>query len=518
MNRIDRRKFLRHTTMMTALGTTGAWLGNLAALQKASAQSTTSSDYRALVCIFLAGGNDAHNTVVPTDAVSWRCYSATRDPKVMAALNGVAVPDNSISLALDQASLLKINHLNAKSLNTGRTFGLHPQLKKIQALYAASQAAIVANVGPLIQPTTKADLVDLSFEIPHNLFSHNDQASTWQSFAPEGSTGGWGGLLMDKLASRNVNKTFGSIGIGTNAVWLNGQQTIPYLLAKNGFQVMGGRTGQMFGSATLYQAARKAATSSSRTETIVTDYLRTANRAVDSESALIQSMPEQQLAPWGTPALTSGAVDPLLQYTDPSTGLTGINPLAQQLQTVARMIAARNNSAIGAHRQVFMVTLPGFDTHSGQMTAHATLLAKLDQAVDYFQKCLAQMPGGDARSQVTTFTASEFGRSLVSNGDGTDHGWGGHHFVIGGAVKGGDVYGKFPQFGAFDGDGGFFSDNLLDMGGSLLPSISVDQLVYTLGKWMGASEADLVGTTPGKGLAPHIGNFDAAVRDIGFMV
>ena len=517
MNRIDRRNFLRHTTMMTALGTSGAWLSNLAAVQKASAQSTTTSDYRALVCIFLAGGNDGHNTVIPTDAVSWRCYSATRDPKVMAALNGITAPDSSISLALDQASLLKINHLNAKSLNTGRTFGLHPQLKKIQALYAASQAAIVANVGPLIQPTTKADLIDLSFELPRNLFSHNDQTSTWQSFGPEGVTGGWGGLLMDKLASRNVNKTFGSIGVGSNAVWLNGQQTMPYLLGKTGFQVMGGRTGQLYGSAALYQAARKAATTSSRTDILVADYLRTANRAVDSESSLIQSMPDQQLTPWGTPALASGAVDPLLQYTDPTTGLTGVNPLAQQLQTVARMIAARNNSAIGAHRQVFMVTLPGFDTHSGQMPTHASLLAKLDQAVDFFQKCLSQMPGGDVRSQVTTFTASEFGRSLVSNGDGTDHGWGSHHFVFGGAVKGGDVYGKFPQFGAFDGDGNFFSDQLLDQGGCLLPGLSVDQLVYTLGKWMGASEADLVGATPGTGLAKNIANFDATLRDIGFM-
>jgi len=503
--------------MLTALGTSGAWLGNLAALQQASAQTTASSDYRALVCIFLAGGNDAHNTIVPTDAVSWRCYDATRDPKVMAALNGVTAPDGSVSLALDQASLLKINHLNAKGLNTGRTFGLHPQLKKIQALYAASQAAIVANVGPLIQPTTKVDLVDLSFQLPRSLYSHNDQTSTWQSFGPEGTTGGWGGLMIDKLSSRNVNATFGSIGIGSNAVWLNGQQTIAYLLGTTGFQVMGGRTGQLFGSGDLYAAARKAATTSSNTDILVGDYLSVAKRAVDSESALTQSMPDQQVAPWGTPALASGAVDPLLQYTDPNTGNTGLNPLAQQLQTVARMIAARNNSAIGAHRQVFMVTLPGFDTHNNQMPLHATLLAKLDQAVDYFQTCLAQMPGGDARSQVTTFTASEFGRQLVNNGDGTDHGWGAHHFVIGGAVKGGDVYGQFPQFMAFDGNGGFFSDQLLDNGGALLPSISVDQLVYTLGKWMGASEADLVGATPGAGLAPNIGNFDATVRDIGFM-
>ena len=518
MSHKNRRQFLRQSTAMATISSAGAWLANMSAIQQASAATATASDYKALVCIFMNDGNDGHNTVVPTDATSWRCYSATRDPQVMAQLNGTTAPAGTTSIALDKATLLSINHLNKKSLNTGRTFGLHPQLKKIQQLYAQASVAIVANIGPLIQPTTKVDLWDESFAIPKKLFSHNDQASTWQSFGAEGTAGGWGGLFTDKLASRNVNATFSSVGVDVTPVWLTGKTTQAYAMGSNGYEVMGGSSGQLFGSPTLFQALRTAATSSTRNDVLVSDYLQVANRALSSEAALKQSMPSQFMAPWGTAGVNSAAADPLLKYTDPKDGKSYLNPLAQQLQVVARTIAARNNSAMGARRQVFMVNLGGFDTHNDQLAQQASQLAKIDHAVDYFVKCLAAMPGGDMRSQVTTFTASEFGRALVNNGDGSDHGWGNHQFVIGGAVKGAEIYGRYPQFMAFDGEGGFFSNQLMDNGGALLPEISVDQLAYTLGKWMGVSEVDLVGATPGTGIAPNIGNFSVADRDLGFMV
>ncbi|MFT3857463.1 MAG: DUF1501 domain-containing protein [Aquabacterium sp.] len=517
MKRLDRREFLRQSSVLTTAGATGAWLGNLATLSNAQAQST-STDYRALVCIFMQGGNDGHNTVVPTDAVSWRTYSATRDPQVMAQYSGGGVPAGATSIALDQASLLKITHRNAKALNTDRTFGLHPQLKKIQALYAAGTAAIVANVGPLVRPVTKMELFsDPETPVPPKLRSHNDQVSMWQSFGPEGTSSGWGGQFMEKLAFRNVNQALGSVGVGANSVWLNGVKVAPYLMSNNGLNVMGGPTGQIFGSPAVYLAARMVASSSTREDVLVKDYTRAAKRTLSSEAVVRQAMPAQQIAPWGTPNVIDPKADPLLNYLDPLTNTQMYNPLAHQLQAVARMIAARNSSVVGARRQVFMVTLGGFDTHGDQLRQHARLMAKLDHAVDFFQKCLAGMPSGDIRSQVTTFTASEFGRSLVNNGDGTDHGWGNHHFVIGGGVKGTEIYGRFPEFRAFDGSGGFFSDQMLQ-GGVLIPEISVDQMVYTLGKWMGVAEADLAGTTPGKGICPNIGNFPTAERDIGFMV
>jgi uncharacterized protein (DUF1501 family) len=485
-------------------------MANLAAIGDASAQSSGSSaDYKALVCIFLAGGNDAHNTVVPVDATSWRCYSATRDPAVMAQLTGQTVPDNMRSIALDLASLRTIGDANRKGLNTGRSFALHPQLTNLQRLYQQGQCAIVANIGPLAKPTTKVDLLDGSFPLPQKLYSHNDQISTWQSFAPEGATGGWGGRLMDNLASLNASTPFSSIGIDSNAVWLDGQTVSPYLLGSSGFHEMGGETGQVFGSPALYAALRLAATTSDRADALTTDYLAVAQHALSTEGVLEQALPGAFVAPWGTPGAGTAAADPLLTYTEPSDGSTRLNGFAQQLQVVARMISARQRSGIGVRRQVFMVTLGGFDHHSDLLRQHGSLMARLDHGLGYFQNCLASMPDGDLRSQVTTFTASEFGRTLVNNGDGADHGWGGHHFIVGGGVKGGEVYGRFPQFMAFDGNGGFFSDQLLN-GGILLPGLSVDQLVYTLGKWMGVSEATLAGWIP------HIGEFESASRDIGF--
>ncbi len=516
MQHSNRRQFLRTTSALVGTTAASAWMGNLATLGQAAAQAASTTDYKALVCIYLGGGNDAHNTVVPTDPQSWRCYSATRDPAVMAQLTDTPVPTGITSIALDQAALLNINHLDAKGLNTGRTFGLHPQLKQIQQLYNQGNAAIVANIGPLIQPTSKADLIDSTYPVPAKLYSHNDQTATWQSFGLEGATvGGWGGRLMDSLVSRNANPTFSCVGVNAQAVWLSGAQTSPYLLGTGGFHVMGGSDGNIMGSSALFKAVRTVASQSTRGDTLAQDYMRTVNRALDSEAALTSGLPNAAQAPWGTPGTTAGT-DPLLQYTDPNDGLRYFNPLAQQLQVVARMIAARNQGPIGARRQVFMVNLGGFDTHSDLLKQHGSLMAKLDHAVAYFMRCLSQMPGGDVRSQVTSFTASEFGRGLANNGDGADHGWGGHHFVIGGSVKGGDIYGMFPKFMAFDGDGGFFSDQLLQRG-VLLPTLSVDHLVYTLGKWMGVPEVDLVGRTPGTGIAPNITNFDQTEWDLGCM-
>lgn len=503
---------------MGGMAATAPWALNMASLGAASAQSS-GTDYKALVCIFLAGGNDAHNTVIPLDAVSWRCYTGTRDPAVRAALNGTTVGanTNNVSLALPSSSILPITHLNKAGVNTGRTFGLHPQLKQIQQIYKSGQAAIVANIGPLTQPTTKIDLIDPAFPLPKKLYSHNDQQTTWQTFEPEGATGGWAGKIMDGLASRNVNQTFSSVGVNTSNVWLAGRSVLPYQIGTSGVFLMGGDTGAILGSSALFQAVRKAAVTHNPADPFAQDYAKVAQRALSAEAALKQAMPSATIAPWGTPGSNSPEADPLLQYTNPETGKRAPNNLAMQLQAVARMIAARNHSAISAKRQVFMVTLGGFDTHSDQLKQHADLLAKLDHAIGYFFNALGNMPdGADLRAQVTTFTASEFGRALVNNGDGTDHGWGGHHFVVGGAVKGGDVYGRFPQFMAFDGDGNFFSDQLL-RGGVLLPELSVGHLVYTLGKWMGAPEAELLGASPGGGIIPNLGNFDASGRDIGFM-
>ena len=186
-----------------------------------------------------------------------------------------------------------------------------------------------------------------------------------------------------------------------------------------------------------------------------------------------------------------------LQYVQPSTGNTVANGLAAQLQTVARIIGAR--SGLGAKRQVFFVSMGGFDTHDGQNMNQADLLARVSHAMGYFDTALSTLGGADMRNQVTLFTASDFGRTLTSNGDGTDHGWGSHHFVMGGAVNGGEIYGKFPQYGL----------NLENTANNaFLPVTSVDTLGATLGKWFGATSAEL------DLVFPNLPNF---TRDLGFM-
>lgn len=518
MSTHPRRSFLKQASVLGAAGLTTPWALNLASMGVASAQSSGSTDYKALVCIFLAGGNDAHNTVVANDAASWYYYSSARDPNAVTVANGGTAVPGLPSTALTRSQLLPITIKDTGGWNAdrnGKVFALHPQLKRIRDMYTSGKAAIVANVGPLITPTNKIDLRDLSFPVPANLMSHNDQQSMWQSFGTEGAVAGWGGLLMDSLMSRNTVATFSSIGINSGPVWLSGKQVMPYQLSTSGLNRMAGE-GSTFGSAAVFQAVRKIASTPTVGDTLAEDYTKTVQRALSVESTLLGSLPGAMQAPWGTPGAASFATDPLLKYTDPNTGLSTVNPLAMQLQMVARMIAARDASGIGAKRQVFMVTLGGFDTHDALLTTHGDLMARLDHGVAYFYDTLSKMPGGqDLRSNVTSFTASDFGRALNNNGDGTDHGWGAHHFVFGGSVKGGDMYGRFPDFSPFD-QGAYFSAHLLT-NGVLLPSQSVDQVVYTLGKWMDVPESSLTGVGSTAGIAPNIRNFDVSTRNLGFM-
>jgi uncharacterized protein (DUF1501 family) len=518
----NRRSFLKHASVLSAAGITTPWALNLASMGAASAQSSTATDYKALVCIFLAGGNDAHNTVLQTDPAAWFYYSAARDPNAAAIANGDTPTATGVSIALKKEDLLPIavQDPNGSGPNANRTFALNPQLKRIQQMYNAGTAAVVANVGPLVMPTNKIDIPEIDHNgliLPKNLYSHNDQSSTWQTFSPEGAVGGWGGLMMDSLMSRNTSSVFSSIAVNVGAPWLTGNQVSQYQLSTSGLYQMAG-SGTTFGSAAVYNAVRKIAATPTRADMLANDYTKTVQRALSVEGTLLSAMPAADRAPWGTSGATATS-DPLLKYTNPNTQASGLNPMALQLQLVARMIAARDAAAIGAKRQVFMITIGGFDTHSDQNTTHADLMARLDHAIGYFYDTLAQMPGGqDLRSNVTTFTASDFGRTLNNNGDGTDHGWGGHHFVVGGSVKGGDMYGAFPTFTSLDTDTGIYQSADLLSNGVLLPTQSVDQLAYTLGRWMDVSETVMTGVGSAGGILPNIGNFDVSTRDLGFML
>jgi uncharacterized protein (DUF1501 family) len=449
---------------------------NLAAMGNAAAQGA--DDYKAIICLFLNGGNDAFNTVLATDSGSWSEYVRLR-----------TTPDSG-SIALRGVGLsngvLPITPLSAQA---GRTFALHPSLRPIKDLFDAGRAAIVANVGTLVQPTTLAQYKAGGAGLPSRLFSHNDQQATWQTLQTEASaSSGWGGRIADLVASGNSNATFTNISAAGNALFLSGRQVRQYQIGGTSAVPINRLNESLFGTPASANPLRQIIAGDS-SDPFRKEYAAVTARAINSQATLASAMLANGAA---------GVPNPTL-YTDPATAIASVNPLAVQLQTVARIIGGR--AALGIKRQVFYVSLGGFDTHDFQRVNQATLLARLAHAVAYFDGVMANLQGTDLRKQVTLFTASDFGRTFTSNGDGTDHGWGSHHFVIGGAVKGKDIYGSMPVTGL---------GHSLDVGsGSLLPTTSVDQYGATLASWFGLSATQIVD------VFPNIVNFSN--RNLGFM-
>ncbi|MDE2433228.1 MAG: DUF1501 domain-containing protein [Burkholderiales bacterium] len=528
MSQTSRRAFLRHAAAFSALGAASPLGLNLLALNEAAAQSSP-GDYKALVCIFLYGGNDAFNTVLATDANSWTHYVDHRDPASrnpsdtstsIALLPAGTAPDTSAARGTPArfGGVLPIDHV-ARPAHTGRQFALHPALTHVQQIHQAGRVAVLANVGPLTQPLTKADYANARIRKPAKLFSHNDQQSTWQSFQPEGAGYGWGGRMGDLLMSQNSSSSAANVGLirrsftcmtpTSTSVWLSGQSVMQYQTGVSSIAGLGSG-GKMYGNARLLTAMSRIMSQSSSSNLYVQDHQAFVRRALDASGLLISALPALGAAPWGTSGVTNPYADPLLQVTLPSTGAASTNPLAIQLQMVARLMDANRLGGFGIKRQIFMVSLGGFDTHDTQNQAHGDRMAQLDHALAYFDTVLGNMPGGDMRSQVTTFTASDFGRSFTNNGDGTDHGWGAHHFVMGGSVRGTEVYGTFPQYSTADSSGNFSSPDQLQ-NGVLLPTTSVDQYAYTLGKWLGVSASDL------QSILPNLSQFNSSAYDLGFM-
>ena len=506
----SRRAFLRHAGAMTALGAAGPTALNLAALGTAFA--ATAGDYKVIVCVFLSGGNDPFNTVLATDAASWSNYTAVRkqapDPIALLAPGTAPNPSAAAGSPARLGGVLPIVPANPQ----GRSYALHPMLAGIKTLFDAKRVSVVANVGPLVMPTTKTQYASLAHPKPPRLFSHNDQQSVWQSFAPEGASSGWGGRIGDIFASANAGSMFSAVSAGGKAVWLSGKSTRIYQIGSAGtVRYPTDPNGSIYNSAEAGAALLRMASTPYDGHVLKADIAAAAKHSIDAEATLRSVLKPAGDALWGTPASSyAQSSDPRLKYVNPLYGSSTFNPLAGQLQAVARMIEA--SGALGLKRQVFFVNLSvsGFDTHNGQNGAHADLLAQVNQALVYFDTVLGAL---GARDKVTTFTASEFGRSFTSNGDGTDHGWGGHHFVMGAAVKGGDLYGKFPVLGAKNASNNEFdsSPNQL-LNGVLLPEISVDQFGATLAEWMGVSDSQQLE------IFPSLANFDAARRNLGFMV
>ncbi len=495
----SRRLFLRQAGALSTLGAVGAPLAlNLAAIGSAAAQGA--GDYKALVCIFLFGGNDAYNTVLATDGASWGNYTSVRnqspDPISLLA-PGVAPNPGGASVRDRLGGVLPITPANAQ----GRSLALHPSLGSLRTLFNVDRrVAIVANVGPLTVPTNKTQYGQTQHPKPVSLFSHNDQQNTWQTFDSEGTTLGWGGRVADVLVSGNAQATFTAISAAGNAVWLSGNTVRQYQVSNSGAIRMGVRSnGTIYESAETAAALQRIVRRASPQHVLEQDMATVAGRSIDAEAVLRNALPPE------TDPAFSGSV----LYVDPvsTSGATANNPLAQQLRVVARMIQAGRTGAVGVRRQVFFVSLGGFDTHDQQNVTHPRLMAQLAHGMSWFDNSLGTL---GARSSVTTFTASDFGRTFTSNGDGTDHGWGAHHFVMGGAVRGGDLYGTFPVLGAKNANNNNFDSSPDQIqNGILLPTQSVEQYGATLARWFGLSDSQL------SSAFPQLGAF--ATRDLGFM-
>jgi uncharacterized protein (DUF1501 family) len=455
---LTRRRFIGRAC--AAVGATGM-LSALAQLRMIGALAADASptDYKALVCLFLYGGNDSNNLLVPVDNTNYNIYAADRTV-----------------LALAQNTLLPIT---PKTYSDGRTWGLHPSMPEVQALFGQGKLALLANTGTLVQPVTLAQYNAGTVALPPQLFSHANQQVQWQSSVPDQPfTTGWGGRLADIVNALNSNpKVSMSVSVAGENSFQVGNTVSQFAVNPTGAVVLTGTSGSTL--ATSRYAAQQS----------------------------LLNMQEQNLfeaAFGGTTmnAITDGQLLNTVLASAPK--LTTVFPttsVGSQMQMIAQMIGAAPQ--LGLTRQVFFASLGGFDLHSDQLGAHATLFQQLSQALNAFSSATTEL---GVPNQVTTFTASDFSRTFNTNGTsdttaGSDHGWGSHHLIMGGAVNGGDIYGQVP---------------LLELGGPedtgrgrWIPTTSVDEYSATLATWFGVSAANL------PTVLPNIGRF--ATSNLGFM-
>ena len=509
----SRRAFLKRSGQLAFAGAALPTAINLAAMGEAAAFNA-GDDYKALVCVFLYGGNDYANTLIPADAASYAAYQTIRGTTGSTLQNGIALgrtPETigGINLPGIDSTLLTPTAGGAPVSAIGQTglqYAMHPSMGGLQSLFNAGQAAVMLNCGPLVVPLTKATYSGSNrtlYPRPPKLFSHNDQQSIWQSSSPEGSTIGWGGNIGDlALASNGGNSLFTCISLTGNAVFLAGDQALSYQVGSGGavrINAVGAPYG--FGNSTVGAAITQMLSPTGRTHILEREYATVSSRAVGAEGIITSAI--------------AGSVPVNNVFPAPYNTFPADNSLASQLRMVARLIAARNT--LGLKRQVFMVSLGGFDSHDNLMADHTRNMGRVSTAMKAFHDAMTTLGVAD---KVTAFTATDFGRTLSSNGDGSDHGWGSHQLVVGGAVNGGKFYGYAPPVSVSSTSA--LQDQWHVGQGRLLPTTSVDQYAATLAKWFGVTDAEL------PGILPFINNFNGSTvsvggttltyaRDLGFM-
>ncbi len=466
-----RRDFLKLSCGAAGLAAFEQGLDRFGLLAHA-ASAAPPNPYRALVCIFMFGGNDSNNMVIPVTGGGGAGYNAYANSR-------------GGSLAIPQASIQAF----ASALPTsGLNFGLHPAMPELKTLFDQGKLAVAANVGPLTQPTTKSQYASNAAFRPYQLFSHSDQQSTWMSRRSDVKTiPGWGGLAADAVAHLNTGTTFpSSISVAGNNQFNIGQSIKPLNVAPaptalnaifplNGFAV------------NAIDNARKAAFSSLR--------------GFDTGVPLVKA----------TSDITQQGLDIQASLSqDPTVGTFPATGLGNQLKQVAKVIK-QNQTSLNVSRQVFFCSIGGFDTHQDELTSHSNLYGQISKAMSAFY---TEINAQGLANQVTTFTMSDFGRTMAPSGSGasvgSDHAWGSHQLVMGGAIKAADFYGNVGPNGIAFPDLTLGSAYDTDGRGRWIPNTATDQYASTLGLWLGATPAEL------NTIFPNLNRFPT--YDLGFLV
>ncbi|GGY57684.1 Tat pathway signal protein [Bacterioplanes sanyensis] len=438
---MKRRDFIQRLMAVSGTSTLLGTGASLAMMEKAFAASSTQfNDHKSLVCVFLQGGNDCSNMIVPTDNAGYNEYRAYRE-----------------TIAVNQASLHGLN---------GTEYGFHPSMGSLAARFNRGQLAVVNSVGALIEPASKAQVQNGQVALPASLFAHNHQQHFWHTLGPMNVTGnasGWGGRMADLFTSSQAGVP-ASLLIADAAPWLNGNNTAPYVTGLNGINRLNSQHAN-------------------------NDRRTALQRMLNSG----ENLPMQQQLRYSinqTINTTDQLASAFEQSTEPN--INASNGFERKLKTAAQGILARQQ--LGAKRQLFMITLGGFDTHANQVEAQGGLLQVLNDGLEKFQ---TEMDAQGLADSVTLFTASDFGRTMTVNGDGTDHAWASQCLVMGGAVNGGQFHGTMH-----DTTPGGASDAANSGTGRFIPNYSVDQYAATLAQWMGLTVNEC------NSIFPHLKNFN----------
>jgi uncharacterized protein (DUF1501 family) len=466
---ISRRKFLGQASC-AAIGTTTVFstLFNLRAMNASTSFNSSiaggGGDYKALVCLLNAGGLDSYNMLVPRDTSSYSVYAKTRS-----------------NMALPQNALRPINPSNIND----KQYGLHPSLVRMQSLFEAGKLAFISNIGTLIQPTTKPQFYAGSVALPLGLYSHSDQQMHWQTGIPHARISkGWGGRIADMMVSSMQNSTVSmNISLSGNNIFQTGENTVEYSIHPE-FGSIGiidyKKQDWVFDK--MKRAAIDGMVNASYQNVFKNTYTKTIKTAIDGNDLLS--------------TVLEGAPSFNIPFSHD-------NDLSRSFEMIAKTISGRDKMQMS--RQIFFIEYGGWDHHDELLINQQEMLTELDNALYQFNAALEQM---GVSQQVTTFSLSEFARTLTSNGNGTDHGWGSNVFVMGGAVQGKKIYGNYPSLA-------LGNTNPLEIGGGvLIPTTSTDQYFAELALWYGVPASELVS------LFPNIGNFystTSATFPIGFL-